>query len=44
MRPEDFGHTDGPILSDEGFVYEAREAARGTLCPECGSGSYVHPH
>lgn len=41
MKPEEFERTDGPILSDEGFVYEAWEAARGALCPECGSGSCV---
>ena len=41
MKPEEFERTDGPILSDEGFVYEAWEAARGVLCPECGSGSCV---
>ena len=33
MKPEEFERTDGPILSDEGFVYEAWEAARGALCP-----------
>ena len=34
--PKEFECTEGPILSDEGFVYEAWEAARGALCPKCG--------
>lgn len=32
MRPEDFGRTDGPIESDEGFLYEAQEAKKGAIC------------
>lgn len=32
MRTEDFGRTDGPIESDEGFLYEAWEAKKDAVC------------
>lgn len=41
MIPEDFDRTDGPIESDEGFVYEAWEAKKKLSCPKCGSFSTV---
>ena len=37
MEPEDFERTEGPIESDEGFVYEAWEAKKAIPCPACGS-------
>lgn len=37
MKPEDFERTEGPITSDEGFVYEAWEAKRDPACPACRS-------
>lgn len=37
LRPEDFSRTEGPIQSDEGFIYEAWEARKdGLACPKCG--------
>ena len=38
MKPEDFERTEGPIESDEGFIYEAWEAeiARGLAKNEFG--------
>ena len=36
MKPEDFERTEGPIQSDEGFVYEAWEARKQPPCTECG--------
>ena len=39
MKPEDFERTEGPIESDEGFVYEAWEARKSLTCPACGSAS-----
>ena len=41
MKPEDFERTEGPIESDEGFVYEGWEARRSPTCPACGSASCV---
>lgn len=41
MKPEDFERTEGPIQSDEGFVYEAWEARKDASCPKCNSGSRV---
>ncbi|HBE99037.1 MAG TPA: hypothetical protein DDW18_03275 [Firmicutes bacterium] len=35
LRPEDFGRTDGPIESDEGFIYEAWKAKKSAVCPKC---------
>ena len=40
MKPEDFERTEGPIESDEGFVYEGWEARKyGLRCPAQGCGS-----
>ena len=39
MSPEDFDRTEGPIESDDGFVYEAWEARRSPTCPRCGSAA-----
>ena len=40
MRPADFERTEGPIESDEGFVYEGWEARKyGLRCPAQGCGS-----
>ena len=33
MKPEDFERTEGPIQSDEGFVYEGWEARKDAGCP-----------
>ena len=41
MKPEDFERTEGPIESDEGFVYEAWEAKKAPTCPKCGSASCI---
>lgn len=41
MKPEDFERTEGPIASDEGFVYEAWEARKAPVCRECGSASCI---
>lgn len=41
MKPEDFERTEGPIQSDEGFVYEAWEARKDAPCPKCNSKSCV---
>ncbi len=39
LRPEDFSRTEGPIGSDEGFVYEAWERRKEhAVCPKCGRG------
>lgn len=35
MKPEDFDRTEGPITSDDGFVYEAWEARKEPSCPRC---------
>ena len=36
MKPGDFDRTEGPIESDDGFVYEAWEARKSPKCPRCG--------
>lgn len=41
MKPEDFERTEGPIQSDEGFIYEAWEARKDASCPKCYSKSCV---
>ncbi len=41
MKPEDFERTEGPIQSDEGFVYEGWEARKSPTCPACGSASCI---
>ena len=41
MKPEDFKRTEGPIQSDEGFVYEGWEARKSPTCPACGSASCI---
>ena len=41
MKPEDFERADGPITSDEGFVYEAWEARKDPSCPRCHGKSCV---
>lgn len=41
MKPEDFERTEGPIQSDEGFVYEAWEARKDASCPKCNSKNCV---
>ncbi len=41
LRPEDFDRTDGPITSDDGFVYEGWEARKKPLCPKCHRDSCV---
>ena len=37
MKPEDFERTEGPIQSDEEFVYEAWETRKDTSCPKRSS-------
>jgi transposase-like protein len=41
MKPEDFERTEGPIQSDEGFVYEGWEARKDAGCPRCASRSCI---
>ena len=41
MKPGDFDRTEGPIESDDGFVYEAWEARKSPKCPRCGSSACV---
>lgn len=41
MKPGDFDRTEGPIESDDGFVYEAWEARKPPKCPRCGSSACV---
>ena len=42
MRPGDFERTEGPIESEEGFVYEAWEARKADIaCPACGARACV---
>lgn len=41
MKPGDFERTEGPIESDEGFVYEAWESRKSPTCPKCGSASCI---
>ena len=41
MKPGDFDRTEGPVESDDGFVYEAWEARKSPICPSCGSPSCV---
>lgn len=42
LRPEDFSRTEGPIQSDDGFIYEAWEARKeGLNCPRCGHGRCI---
>ena len=41
MKPGDFDRTEGPIESDDGFIYEAWEARKSPKCPRCGSSACV---
>jgi len=41
MKPEDFERTEGPIESDEGFVYEGWEARKSPACPKCRSNACI---
>jgi len=41
MKPEDFERTEGPIESDEGFVYEGWEARKSPACPKCCSHACI---
>ena len=41
MKPGYFDRTEGPIESDDGFVYEAWEARKSPKCPRCGSSACV---
>ena len=43
LSPDDFSRTDGPIESDEGFVYEAWEKRKEhPVCPKCGGECIIH--
>lgn len=41
LKPEDFDRTEGPIESDEGFIYEGWEARKDPECPRCHRTSCV---
>lgn len=42
LRPEDFSRTEGPVQSDEGFLYEAWEGRKpNPSCPKCGRGGCI---